>query len=78
MTKNNDHKAKNTADCAQMNCSAKPAQLWAWWSNKDQTYLFLYPTRFQVEMCDASGFVNAAARGEGKIIQVTVSPNDAS
>jgi hypothetical protein len=58
--------------------SAQPAKLWAWWDAEQQTYKFIYPQRFCVVICSPDGFERATREGKGKIMRVTVSPNDES
>ena len=53
----------------------KATEMWAWWEAKDNSYLYVYPSRVLVEMNSPDGFKNDEANGRGKIMQVTVKPN---
>ena len=49
------------------------SKMWAWYDIEANAYSHLYARRFQVEMCSPDGFQGATKRGDGVIVQVSVS-----
>ncbi len=45
---------------------------WAWWSEKDQEFMFVYPFKGLVEMCFPYGSKCEEERGRGKLMNVVV------
>jgi hypothetical protein len=45
---------------------------YAWWDVEDQEFMFVYPKDFFVGMCFTYGPEMKEAKGEGKIIRVTI------
>lgn len=51
---------------------AVESDYWAWWSAADQTFKFVWPARFLVEMCFTYGSQAETERGRGRICRVRV------
>lgn len=52
------------------------AVLWAWWCAEKNEYRHLYPSELCVRMCSPDGYKRDEAEGRGKVMQVTVTPNN--
>ena len=49
-------------------------KMWAWYDIKKDEYRFIYPSELVVRICSPDGFKSKEERGEGKVIEVTISP----
>ena len=45
-------------------------ELWGWHDFRTDEYCFIYPKRFQVEMCSPDGFKKKTEDGRGKIVKL--------
>lgn len=55
-----------------------PGKYWGWWDIERQEWCFVFPSRFQVDMCFPYGAKAEEDRGRGKLLPVNIKILEAS